>query len=241
VLVKDFYPERATAAAELERFGYHRFEVDPNMVLALDPKWRDAAGYLGAMSAKYRRRAKDARKQGRRLVLRGLAAAEVARRRDELYARYLAVHERAFFRIADPGADYVPEVAAALGDDAVVRGVFLDDALVGFSFGIHGGDDYDAHMVGMDYAHNTEHGVYQNLLYDFVDEGIARGRRRVVMGRTALEMKSALGAAARPMACWMRHGNPLGNRLIGPLVARLEPSEWTPRNPWKEGEAADDR
>jgi hypothetical protein len=89
-------------------------------------------------------------------------------------------------------------------------------------------------MLGMDYDANAAHAIYLNVLYDFVADAIARGCRRVVMGRTALEMKSAIGAAARSMACWMRHGNPVGNRLIAPLVAQLRPSEWTPRSPFKD-------
>lgn len=57
------------------------------------------------------------------------------------------------------------------------------------------------------------------------------------MGRTALEIESSIGAVPRAMVCYMRHANPLGNRLIAPLVAQIIPTPWTPRSPFRdEGE-----
>jgi predicted N-acyltransferase len=234
VLVKDFYAPRQSEAAELERFGYHRFEVDPNMIVAIDPAWETFDGYLKAMTSKYRKRAKDARKQGASVQRRRLGPDEVAARSEELYALYLAVHERAFFRIADPGPGYLPHLAERLHDRAHVDVYEVDGSCIGFRFALAAGPDLEAHMVGLDYAVNERFALYQNMLYDFVEAAIEAKCRRIVMGRTALEMKSAIGAHAAPMACWMRHSNPVGNRLIAPLVAQLEPSQWTQRSPFKE-------
>jgi hypothetical protein len=234
VLVKDFPASSRAHADELLRFGYHAFEVDPNMVVEIDPAWRGLDDYLGAFTAKYRRKAKDARKKARKLKPRRLSTEEVVRHATALHSLYLSVHDKAKFRLANPGPDYFPAMAEALGDDFVLRVWCLDDHIAGLSAALGGTEDLEAHMVGLDYEHNVEHGVYQNALYDFVADAIARRARRLHMGRTALEIKSSIGAVPRPMTCYMRHANPLGNRLIAPLVAQIVPDEWTPRSPFKD-------
>jgi Acetyltransferase (GNAT) domain len=238
VLIKEFSPAARGHADELLRFGYHPFEVDPNMAVEIDPSWRKLDDYLAAFSAKYRRKAKDARKKAKRLQSRRLSTAEIVRHASALHELYLAVHDKATFRLANPGPDYFPTLAEALGDDLVLRVWSLDDALVGCSAALGRGDGLEAHMVGLDYEHNHEHGIYQNALYDFVGDAIARGVRTLSMGRTALEIKSSIGATPRPMTCFMRHANPLGNRLIAPLVAQIAPTPWTPRSPFRDDDAA---
>jgi hypothetical protein len=236
VLIKDFGQDSRRHADELLRFGYHTFEVDPDMGVVIDPAWKSFDDYLGAFSAKYRRKAKDARKKAKRLQSRRLTTDEVVARAAELHALYLAVHDKAKFRLANPGPNYFPALAEALGDDFVLRVWTLDDQIVGCSAALGTAEHLDAHMVGLDYDHNLEHGVYQNALYDFVADAITRGARHLGLGRTALEIKSSIGAVPRPMTCYMRHTNPLGNRLIAPLIAQIAPEEWTPRSPFKDAD-----
>lgn len=239
VLVKDFSPDSRRHADQLQRFGYHPFEVDPNMEVQIDPSWRSFDDYLAAFTAKYRRKVKDARKKAKALHARRLSTAEIVRDAAALHELYLAVHEKASFRLANPGPDYFPALAETLGDDLVVRAWSLDDELVGCSVALGRGERLEAHMVGLDYVHNHEHGIYQNALYEFVGDAVARRARVLSLGRTALEIKSSIGATPRPMTCFLRHANPLGNRLIAPLVAQIAPTQWTPRSPFRDDEAAE--
>lgn len=234
VLIKDFGDPSRVHADELQRFGYHPLQVDPNMALAIDPGWRSFDDYLRALSAKYRRKVKDVRKRAAGLRCERLDAAAVARDAAALHRLYLAVHEKSQLRLANPGADYFPELAAALGDDAVVRAWSLDGTTVGCSVALGGHGELEAHMVGLDYDVNVEHGVYQSALYQFVDDAIARGARELSMGRTALEIKSAVGATARPMTCYLRHANPVGNRIMRPLVAQIGPTPWSSHHPFRD-------
>jgi uncharacterized NAD-dependent epimerase/dehydratase family protein len=107
---------------------------------------------------------------------------------------------------------------------------------VGCSIALANGQHFEAHMVGLDYSVSQDLGVYTSALYQFIDDAIVGGASSLSMGRTALEIKSSIGAVAEPMTCYLRHSNPLGNRLIAPLVAQLSPTPWTPRRPF----AADD-
>ena len=72
------------------------------------------------------------------------------------------------------------------------------------------------------------------MLYDYVKEAIENSSKKLLLGRTASEIKSTVGAEALELTCYIRHRNPLSNRIIKPFVDFLKPSEWIPRNPFKE-------
>ncbi|MBK6950002.1 MAG: hypothetical protein IPH16_19740 [Haliscomenobacter sp.] len=58
---------------------------------------------------------------------------------------------------------------------------------------------------------------------------------RVVFARTALEIKSSVGAVARPARVYLAHVNPFLNCLLPYAVRLVEPKEeWTPRHPFRE-------
>ena len=147
-----------------------------------------------------------------------------------------AVQDKAGFRHYPFREAYWPSLLEAAPGQTWAHGWFLDGRPVSFSFYVRDGDRLEAHSVGVDYDINREYELYQNLLYDSVVTGIDVGARTVSYGRTALEMKSNLGAKPQPLRCWARHSGPLRNRLIRPLFHYLRPSRWTPRDPWKAGD-----
>lgn len=52
--------------------------------------------------------------------------------------------------------------------------------------------------------------------------------------RTALEIKSSVGAVPENLYCYLRHQNPLVNKFTGTLLDYLKPvEEWLPRHPFK--------
>ena len=59
---------------------------------------------------------------------------------------------------------------------------------------------------------------------------------KLILGRTASEIKSTIGAEAVELKCYIRHHNPLSNRIIKPFVEYLKPAAWIPRNPFKEND-----
>src|SRR5262249_50305173 len=62
-VLKDFPSEDLPLLTPpLKRYGYVRFETQPNMVLPIDPRWRTFGGYLAALSGRYRRAVRDRRR-----------------------------------------------------------------------------------------------------------------------------------------------------------------------------------
>ncbi len=70
-----------------------------------------------------------------------------------------------------------------------------------------------------------------------VEESLQVGARRLLLSRTALEIKSSIGAVAEPAYVYMAHVNPLLNSLVPLSVGLLEPVEvWEPRHPFGKAE-----
>jgi hypothetical protein len=121
-----------------------------------------------------------------------------------------------------------------LSDDFEFVGYFVEQQLVGFTCSIFWGDNLEGHTIGLDYEFNNKYAVYQNILYDDIDTAIKRGKKRVVFGRTALEIKSGVGAEPADMQCYIRHPNTIGNKLLKPVFRHIKTSEWIQRSPFKE-------
>jgi hypothetical protein len=51
-----------------------------------------------------------------------------------------------------------------------------------------------AGFVGLDYDYNRDCALYQNILYRILDDAIKEGASSVDLARTAMEIKSTMGA-----------------------------------------------
>jgi len=232
VLVKDFYNSSLKYTKELEEFKYHDFLVEPNMIVPI--KWKTFDEYLMAMSKKYRSRTKTIRKKGEEIERKNFSAEEIAKNASIIDKLYLNVHMKAKFRMATLTPDYFVEMKTVLADRFTFTAYMLKGKMVGFKTSFLLKKDVEAHFIGLDYDINKTYELYQNILYDYVAEAIEYGAAKLYLGRTASEIKSNVGAQALGLTCYIRHRNPLSNRIIKPFIDYLKPTEWIPRNPFKE-------
>jgi len=65
--------------------------------------------------------------------------------------------------------------------------------------------------------------------------GIENNFKKVVYARTAMEIKSSVGAKANNMHIYMKHTNNfVANTILKGIVKYLNPiRQWQPRNPFK--------
>ena len=71
------------------------------------------------------------------------------------------------------------------------------------------------------------------MLIEFIHWGIGKNARRVVMGRTAMEIKSTLGALPVPMSTWVHIRLPLAMPVIRWMIRRSPPHPFKPRRAWR--------
>ena len=214
---------------------FHALPVQPNMVLQVREDWKNFDDYLAAMSSKYRVRVRRARKKGKELVRQEMELEEIQQRQSAMYALYLDIATQSDFNAVALPENYFSCWKKNFPEDFRVWGYFIDDELIGFSTAIYNHHELEAHFLGFDASYNRSHQLYLNILYDLVEEAIAAGCKTATFSRTALEIKSSVGAEAEHLYCWMRSRIAIANPLV-PVVARfIAPlPEWEPRHPFKE-------
>jgi hypothetical protein len=92
----------------------------------------------------------------------------------------------------------------------------------------------DTYFLGYDENVQREKMLYLNMLYDMIAYSINKGFKEIIFARTALEIKSSIGAKPEQMFGFIQHSNPLLNKKMEQFFCYLEPKkEWKQRNPFK--------
>ena len=238
VMVKDIPDEHAGTATALARFSYRQLETEPNMVLDISPKWRSYADYLGSLTSRYRKHAREVDKE---VIDAGFqievlpTAKDVARHAGELHQLYLQTHRNARLRLVTLSPDFLPTLAETLGADMRCTVVTRDNQLFGFVTTIRDGETAIGYYIGFDRDVNATVPVYFRLLQAVVDDALKLGCKKLSLGRTALEPKARLGARPDPLRIWIRHRIPMLNVLVRALLHTISHHDEPPaRNPFKD-------
>jgi len=233
ILVKDVPPTHQAHSNVLVEKGFTEFDIQPSMVL--DLPFKNFEAYLAAMSTKYRTRAKRAMKKLDGVERRELSLAEIQRELPRIYHLYCEVAKNAGFNMVDLNQYYLPALKRDLGEHFHLFAYYRGDQLLAFYTTIQNGPELEAHFLGYDKASNHELQLYLNILYDIVRFGLDAGCTSIVFARTALEIKSSIGAVAHKLWCYVRHQNGLFNNFTPTILDYLKPVEvWQPRHPFRE-------
>jgi len=96
------------------------------------------------------------------------------------------------------------------------------------------GNVLETYFLGYDEQIQKEKMLYLNMLYNMTKFGIENQFEKILFGRTALEIKSSIGAAPILMSGFIYHNNKFINRFIDKIFPKLEPTlVWQQRHPFK--------
>ncbi|CAA6810193.1 MAG: Unknown protein [uncultured Aureispira sp.] len=234
-LLKDYKIETSEELKEqLKKETYHPFLMQPSMYMNIRPNWDCFDNYLGDMSSKYRVRAKRARKKGDAIVKKELSLEEIEAHEERIYELYKMIADGAGFNAFLLHKQYFTELKRDLGNCYKLTGYFIDGQLIAFYTAIFNYKEMDAHFLGVDGAYNRAHQVYLNILYDLVNRAIEGRVERIDFARTALEIKSSVGAVSQDMLCFFKHRSTLSSKVLQLVFDSLNPKEeWQPRSPFK--------
>jgi len=214
--------------------GFHHFNVQPNMLLDIRPEWNSFEDYLASMSSKYRVRAKRAYKKSTDIEFREFGEEEIEQHLDKIYEYFIEVQKNAGFNLVYLKPTYFLELKRQLGDKYKLFGYFLEDRFIGFNTVIINHDELEAHFLGFDKEINVQHQLYLTMLYDKIKKAIKLGSKKIVFARTAMEIKSSVGATPKELCIYLRHENTLLNKVVSPIITLLNPEEkWVQRHPFK--------
>lgn len=238
VLVKDYSQSSTDIQHSFSQSDYFRFTVDPNMelIIPLEVNSFDALSEL--FSSKYRVRAKSCVKKFQGIDSRLLSLHDIVMFEQQIRNLFKNVEEKAGFNLLTSPPNYFTELKKNLEEAFSFRAYFINDQMVGFATAFIWKVKLEAHFVGIDYAINQEKGLYQNMLYDYFNLACLHGIKHLSLGRTALEIKSTLGAEPDNMALYVKSTNPLFNKLVPAIFGNLKQTEWVQRKPFKNQEQA---
>lgn len=210
------------------------FSTQPNMVFEIDKNWSSEQDYIDALSKKYRDQYKRARKKAIGIEKRKMSLSDIKKHEDIIYDLYFHVAKNAPFNTFFLARNHFSFFKETLKNDFLLYGYFLNGELIGFNTLIKNGNVMDTYFLGYNENLQREKMLYLNMLYDIIAYSINQGFKEIVFARTALEIKSSVGAKPVKMYGLITHSNTLINHNIGKLFGYLEPkTEWQERNPFK--------
>lgn len=230
-LFKDFSTDNRQ---EVENDTFGEFKIQPNMIIDIDANWEKFEDYLAAMSSKYRTRAKRAFKKGKAITKRELELVDIQANEAKIFELYESIVESAGFNGIRLPQNYFTNLKQELGDIFKVIGYYKEEKLIGFYTVFLEDQFIESHYLGIDQNENQECQVYLNMLYDMIRMGIYHQVKRIFLARTALEIKSSVGAKPYDLYFYMKHDNTVLNPFVKRAFDIFNPQEeWTQRSPFK--------
>lgn len=234
LLVKDLNGKSDQMDSTWRRDSFTATQVLPVMQMEILPNWSSFNDYLAAMGSKYRIRAKAARKKGKELVVQRWNTHQIAEHINEIMNLYQHVYQRARFRLQKVSEDYFIKLSMMESDKFIFNAWLENGQLVGFSTMILDKKRADAHLIGLNYDTNKSHSLYLNMLYQYVEDAILSKVELLDLGRTAMEIKSTVGAVPIDLSVYLKLKNPLLNGLACMLAGSATTENWVQRHPFRQ-------
>ena len=236
IMLKDFFTddEIHEECHFFESHKFHKITVQPNMILEIQSHWKNFDSYLLDLNKKYKQRYKVARKKASSLLKKELSLEEIESNCDRLYDLYKKVSDNAKINTFIIPNNHFCELKRHLESNFKVFGYYLDEKLVGFYTLILNNDKLETYFLGYDETHQYTHQMYLNMLYDMLDFGITQNFSSIVFARTAMEIKSSIGAIPQAMNVYLKHTNSLMNASLKDIFKLMDPKQqWEERHPFK--------
>jgi predicted N-acyltransferase len=240
LMFKDLTADQEGAEPALRQAGFLRFETEPNMILPLNPAWKNFEDLTKDLKSSNRR--------GIRKIQADLAASAIVLERCQpwqveaeaaaIHRLYLQIHDRQKFRLTRITEGWMPALAKAYPEDfamMVARRPGTAGEILGFVTIFRDGPDAFGAHIGFEKVQAAQ-GIplYLSLVYSAIAQAIEMKASRVILGRTALGPKAELGAKPQAMFGYLRHRSSALNLAV-PSVLALLPAPDTPpeRHPFK--------
>lgn len=237
IMLKDFFlgERKYNNAALFIAENLHQVSVQPNMIMKIRPEWESFEDYFQCLTKKYRDRYKRARKKLAHVTRKEFDLNTIETNSDKLHELYLNVSSNAKFNTFILPQNHFYVMKRRMKEDFRVFGYYSDNDLIGFSTIILNKTKLETYFLGYNSDYQIKHQLYLNMLYDMAKVGIESKCSEIVYARTAMAIKSSIGAEPNAMEIYMRHTNGILNKIFSPVFQLMNPiEEWEERHPFKE-------
>ncbi len=212
----------------------YKVKVQPNMLFDIPDNWNNTDEYISAFTKKYKRRFQTAKKKKGNIQHKELSLKAVGEFQQELFNLYKNVSDNARVNSFVLEPSHFFQLKKELQDKFKIFGYFLEDELIGFYTIILNGKQLETYFLGYNKEFQFKHQIYLNMLFDMAFYAIDNKLRTVVYARTAMEIKSSVGAEAKTMYLYMKHTNAIINLVLKYIVKFMNPKQdWQERHPFK--------
>lgn len=224
-LLKDHYKEWGPKFAGNSTWDkkFIDLEFDPVMEIDIEPHITTFEEYTAALRKKPRTKIRKILKCSDELTIRNLTLEETEANIGRLHELYKMVYDRAAFTLGSLNTTDIVELKRTWGDDFPVLAYELEGTIVGFQCGMVSEHTTEAFFVGFVLEENKTHAIYQRMLLEFIKQALAKGSKKIGLGRTALDMKSSLGACPKRLACYMRVERPPVHAMLRVIAKASSP------------------
>ncbi len=213
---------------------FHHVYVQPNMMMLVNPDWLKMEDYVANLNKKYKNRYKRAKKKLGKITSSELDLKAIEMHSEALYQLYLNVSNNAKFNTFVLPQNHFYYLKLKLKESFRVFGYYLDDELIGFYTLILNGNDLETYFLGYDTIHQYPNQLYLNMLYDMAQFAIENKFSNIVYARTAMEIKSSVGAKPERMSVYIKHTNGFINAILKQIFKLMNPTQnWEERHPFK--------
>ena len=187
----------------------------------LDVRWNSLEQYVQLMRKAFRRTVvKD---QAMAADLEFMVVDDFTEIADEAYALYRNVVRRADYVLQELTLEFFRAIAPITESRLVVARERGSGRIVGIELLLRGETVLQDVFTGLDYARNAEQHLYFNLIYPVIGYAGEQGFRRLSLGQTSYTFKSRLGVGVFPLWLFVKHRNPVVQRVLVTLKSMLFP------------------
>ncbi len=233
-IIKDIGDAKKESFKTVLSKSYNEFTLQPNMVLDVPENWESFDDYLQALTSKSRVRAKRAFKLGKTIRKKEFTIDLMKAFLPQIDSLYKAIADNAGFNVVYLSGAYFLNFKEHFPEKFRVFGYFIEEELIAFYTTFQNHEELEAHFLGFDSDNNRKYQAYLNILFDIIRLGITTKSKQINFARTALEIKSSVGAKPVPLYYFGKHTNAMKNHIFSPVLSYFQPKvEWKQRNPFK--------
>jgi predicted N-acyltransferase len=227
VVFKDF---PATYRDVLWKFAANDYTRVPSMPMTeLKLDYTDFDHYVTTLGASTR---KDLRRKFRRIAGAAPISVELVTDLtpyvDEVYPLYLEVHERSPLKFETLTKEYLSVLGRRMPERARFFIWRQNGKAIAFSVAlVHDGTIYDDYL-GLDYRVALDLHLYFHTLRDILSWSLTQGLKRYRSSPLNYQPKLHLGCDLFPLDLYVRHTNPVLNKIFRPVLKFLEPTRHDP-------------
>ncbi|XZF13220.1 hypothetical protein ACTHGU_15640 [Chitinophagaceae bacterium MMS25-I14] len=234
ILVKDVAPSLINYFLQYAP-QYMMLRNDISMEMEIPGAWESFEDYEKALKHKYAQKVRKVRHVWNGLEIKELSAEDTEKNEEQIYRLYRQTAEHQQVRLGFLSPGFMTLLRGFYETQLKIWAVYENGAMVAFLSAWVKDDVFDMFYIGFDYSRNAALQLYFNILYFSLEQAIRFKKKKLILGRTALDAKARLGCTPHYLHTFLYIRNPLLRNYVLRMQQQMsaEESSWEQKHPFK--------